>query len=103
MFEEWADVVGANYVPDALVAGLPGVDHAGAFDAVAEALYPSPACWSDHPPVFAGVPSRDVAAMRPSTVGAAAATYTARVGEKRSRRRLANSKALGAAITCKRK
>jgi hypothetical protein len=87
VFEEWADVVGANYVPDALVAGLPGVDHAGAFDAVAEALYPSPACWSDHPPVWAGVPSRDVAAMRPSTVGAAAATYTARVGEKRSRRR----------------
>ena len=87
VFEEWADVVGANYVPDALVAGLPGVDHAGAFDAVAEALYPSPTCWSDHPPVCACVPSRDVAAMRPSTVGAAAATYTARVGEKRSRRR----------------
>ena len=88
VFEEWTDVVGANYVPDALVAGLPGVDHAGAFDAVAEALYPSPACWSDHPPVCAGVPSRDVAAMRPSTVGAAAAVeYEARVGEKRSRRR----------------
>ena len=87
VFENWTDVVGANYVPDALVARLPGVDHSRAFDAVAETLYPSPACWSDHPPVCAGVPSRNVAAMQPSTVGAAVETFTARVGEKRSRRR----------------
>ena len=87
VFEEWSDVVGANFVSDTLVATLPGIDHAGAYDAVAEALYPSPACWSDHPPVCACVPSRNVAAMRPSTVGTAIAEDAARVGEKRRRRR----------------
>ena len=87
MFEEWTDVVGANYVPELLVKTLDGIDHGGAFDVVAEAMYPSPACWSDHPPVAVSVPSRDIAAMRPSTVGAALSNNTWRVGKKRTRRR----------------
>ena len=83
VFEEWTDLMGANYVTCKLTKSLDGVNHSSEVDAVIDALYPNGTCWSDHPPVSMDIPSREIAAMSPSTT--ACVVSPSSLGVKRKR------------------
>ena len=83
VYENWTDLMGANIVTNRLTDSLDDVNQSGEVDSIIEALYPNGTCWSDHPPVYMNIPSREAAAMIPSTT--ACVDFKTRVGMKRKR------------------
>lgn len=83
VYENWTDLMGANFVTKNLTDSLGDVNQSGEVDSIIEALYPNGTCWSDHPPVYMNIPSRETAAMFPSTT--ASVDFNTRVGMKRKR------------------
>jgi hypothetical protein len=83
VYENWTDLMGANFVTNKLTDSLDDVNQSGEVDSIIEALYPNGTCWSDHPPVFMDIPSRETAAMSPSTTECV--DFKTRVGMKRKR------------------
>ena len=68
-FENWCEYMGANYVTDTLNRTLPDINHERSIDSEMHSLYPNNKCWSDHPPVTACIPDRDIAAYLEPTIG----------------------------------